>query len=118
MFLAIASTLLSITVTVPETAHVRGQELHVSSIVRVEGANVPDQARIDALTLGYTPSPGYGRVITRDEIASKLRASARPRRRSTSSTLAPATKLSRLGTCSGFRSRSIWRCVVPIQSPR
>ncbi len=74
MFLAIASTLLSITVTVPETAHVRGQELHVSSIVRVEGANVPDQARIDALTLGYTPSPGYGRVITRDEIASKLRA--------------------------------------------
>src|SRR6187402_534230 len=74
MIFAIVNTLLAITVTVPETAHVRGQELHVSSIVRVEGADVTDKARIDALTLGYTPSPGFGRVITRDEIAAKIRA--------------------------------------------
>ncbi|MDZ4772649.1 MAG: flagellar basal body P-ring formation chaperone FlgA [Planctomycetota bacterium] len=74
MIFAIANTLLAITVTVPETAHVRGQELHVSSIVRIEGADVPEKARIDALTLGYTPSPGFGRVITRDEIAQKIRA--------------------------------------------
>lgn len=74
MIFAIATTLAAITVTVPETAQVRGQELHVSAIVRVEGAEASDQARIAALTLGYTPSPGYGRVITRDEIASRIRA--------------------------------------------
>lgn len=74
MIIAIANALLAITVTVPETAHVRGQELHVSSIVRVEGADAADKARIDALTLGYTPSPGFGRVVTRDDIAAKIRA--------------------------------------------
>lgn len=74
MMFLLATALTAITVTVPETAHVRGQELHVSSIVRVEGASVPDQARIDALTIGYTPSPGYGRVITRDELANRIRA--------------------------------------------
>lgn len=46
----------------------------MSAIVRIEGAEASDQARIAALTLGYTPSPGYGRVITRDEIASRIRA--------------------------------------------
>lgn len=74
MIFALASAVAAITVTVPETASVRGQDLHVSSIVRVEGAEASDRARIEALTLGYTPSPGYGRVITRDEIATRLRA--------------------------------------------
>jgi flagella basal body P-ring formation protein FlgA len=74
MIFALANTLLAITVTVPETAHVRGQELHVSSIVRIEGIDVADRAGLDALTLGYTPSPAFGRVITRGEIANKIRA--------------------------------------------
>lgn len=74
MIFALVNTLLAVTVTVPETAHVRGQELKVSSIVRVEGAEVTDKARIDALTLGYTPAPGFGRVVTREEIAAKIRA--------------------------------------------
>jgi flagella basal body P-ring formation protein FlgA len=74
MIFALVNALLAVTVTVPETAQVRGQELHVSAIVRIEGVEPADQARIDALTLGYTPAPGFGRVITRDEIAAKVRA--------------------------------------------
>ncbi|MBL8858730.1 MAG: flagellar basal body P-ring formation protein FlgA [Planctomycetes bacterium] len=74
MIFALATSLLSITLTVPETAHVRGQELRVSSIVRIEGADASEKARIESITLGYTPSPGFGRVITRDEIAAKVRA--------------------------------------------
>lgn len=74
MIFALATTLLSITLTVPESAQTRGQELHLGSVVRIEGANESDAARLSAIVLGYTPSPGYSRVLTRDEITVKVRA--------------------------------------------
>jgi flagella basal body P-ring formation protein FlgA len=69
----LALTLASITLSLPSDAHVRGQELHVGDIARITGADEADAARIAAITLGYTPSPGFARVLTRDEIAAKVR---------------------------------------------
>jgi flagella basal body P-ring formation protein FlgA len=69
----IALTLASITISLPETAQVRGQEMRLGAIVRIEGADAAEAARLSAITLGYTPSPGFARVITRNDIADKVR---------------------------------------------
>lgn len=74
MIFALASTLLSVTLTVPEVAQTRGQELRLGAVVRIEGADSADAARLSAIVLGYTPSPGFARVLTRDDIATKVRA--------------------------------------------
>jgi flagella basal body P-ring formation protein FlgA len=69
-----ALTLASITLSLPETAQVRGQELHLGALARIEGANASETDRLTAITLGYTPSPGFARVITREEVKSKVEA--------------------------------------------
>jgi flagella basal body P-ring formation protein FlgA len=69
-----AITLASITISLPETAHVRGQEMRLGAIARIEGAGAADAARLEAITLGYTPSPGFARVITKSDVANKVRA--------------------------------------------
>src|SRR5688572_30662027 len=69
-----ALTLASITINLPETAHVRGQEMRLGAIVRIEGAGAVDAARLEAIMLGYTPSPGFARVITKSDVADKVRA--------------------------------------------
>jgi len=71
MILALA--LASITLSIPSDAHVRGQEMHLGDVVRIDGADAAETARFAAISLGYTPSPGFARVLTRDEIASKVR---------------------------------------------
>jgi flagella basal body P-ring formation protein FlgA len=72
MILALA--LASITLSIPSDAHVRGQDMHLGDIVRIDGADAAETARFAAITLGYTPSPGFARVLTRDEIVNKVRA--------------------------------------------
>lgn len=73
MILALATTLLAITVTVPKEAKVRGQDVTLGEVARIEGATPEVQARIEAVALGYTPTPGFSRVLTRADIAEKLR---------------------------------------------
>jgi flagellar basal body P-ring formation protein FlgA len=58
----------------PETAQVRGQELRLGAIVRIAGADASESAKLSAITLGYTPSPGFARVITRADVADRVRA--------------------------------------------
>jgi flagella basal body P-ring formation protein FlgA len=72
MLLALA--LASITLDIPSDAHVRGQEMHLGDVVRIDGADPADATRLAAISLGYTPSPGFARVLTRDEIAAKVHA--------------------------------------------
>jgi flagella basal body P-ring formation protein FlgA len=63
----------TITLSLPEAAQVRGQELRLGALARIEGAGAADAARLSAIALGYTPSPGFARVITRADIADKVR---------------------------------------------
>src|SRR4051812_6342667 len=72
MILALA--LASITLSIPSDAHVRGQEMHLGDVVHFDGADPADMTKLAAISLGYTPSPGFARVLTRDEIVSKVHA--------------------------------------------
>lgn len=63
--------LLGITITVPSEAKVRGQDVTLGEVARVENATPEQAARLAACPLGYAPAPGYARVVTRDEIARK-----------------------------------------------
>ncbi len=74
MILALTLALASITLSIPSDAHVRGQDMHLGEVVRIDGADAAETARFAAITLGYTPSPGFARVLTRDEIVNKVRA--------------------------------------------
>jgi flagella basal body P-ring formation protein FlgA len=71
MILALA--LASITLNISSDAHVRGQDMHLGDVVRIDGADAAETVRFAAITLGYTPSPGFARVLTRDEIVNKVR---------------------------------------------
>lgn len=71
MILAIAA-LLAVTVTLPQDAKVRGQDVTLGEIARIEGAATDVAPRLQGLVLGYTPAPGYARVLTRDEVLVKL----------------------------------------------
>jgi flagellar basal body P-ring formation protein FlgA len=74
MILFLASALLSVTITLPETATVRGNDVTLGEIAAIRGAEPADLANIQSLALGYSPAPGYARVFTRDQIATQLRA--------------------------------------------
>jgi flagella basal body P-ring formation protein FlgA len=43
--------------------HVRGTELAVSSVARVDGPDASLVARVAAVDLGYAPAPGYSRLL-------------------------------------------------------
>lgn len=72
MILALA--LATITLNIPTDAHVRGQEMHLGDVVRIDGADPIETTRLASISLGYTPSPGFARVLTREEIANKVHA--------------------------------------------
>ena len=72
MILLLASALLSVTITLPEKAQVRGNDVTLGEIAAIRGAEPADAERIQALALGYSPAPGYARVFTREQVASQL----------------------------------------------
>lgn len=61
----ILSTLLlsSVTVTLPTEAAVLGSEITLGEIAVISGAEPEQLTRLQAFTLGYSPTPGYSRVL-------------------------------------------------------
>jgi flagella basal body P-ring formation protein FlgA len=54
-----------VTVDLPAEAHVESTELTLGQVATVRGDDLEEVARVEGLTLGYAPSPGYSRVIER-----------------------------------------------------
>jgi len=65
ILLSITATLLlgNVTITLPPQAEVRGTELALGSFATVDGDDPAEVARVSALTLGYSPAPGYSRLF-------------------------------------------------------
>lgn len=72
MIFLLASAFMSVTITLPETAHVQGSEVTLGEIATIRGAEPNDDERIRSLALGYAPAPGYARVFTRAQVAQQL----------------------------------------------
>jgi flagella basal body P-ring formation protein FlgA len=64
--------LLDVTVTLPDQARVGGTEMSLGQIAAVEGEDRQEVARVAALPLGYTPAPGYSRLLEAGTIARKI----------------------------------------------
>jgi len=78
MITLLGSLLLSgVTVTLPAEARVRGTELLLGSIAQVSGDDPAQVARVQAVTLGYAPAPGYSRVLHPVRIEQTVRAQVR-----------------------------------------
>jgi flagella basal body P-ring formation protein FlgA len=52
-----------VSLTLPATTEARGTELALGDVCRVAGADPEEVARVAALSLGYTPAPGYTRLL-------------------------------------------------------
>jgi flagella basal body P-ring formation protein FlgA len=59
------STLLlgGVTITLAPQARVRGTEIELGSIAKVEGEDAEEVERVRKLRLGYAPAPGYSRLL-------------------------------------------------------
>jgi len=78
MITLLGSLLLSgVTVTLPAEARVRGTELLLGSIAQVNGDDPAQVARVRAVSLGYTPAPGYSRVLHPVRIEQTVRGQVR-----------------------------------------
>ena len=74
MTISIALALAAgISITLPERADVRGTELRLGDIARVEGADAELVRRVVELELGWVQAPGYSRLLDGAEIAARLR---------------------------------------------
>lgn len=60
------------TVTLPAEVHVRGAELDLAAVARLEGDDPELLERLGAFELGYVPAPGYSRVLSREHLAVEL----------------------------------------------
>lgn len=71
----IAALLLTtgVTVSLPETVEVKGTELTVGVIAQVSGEDAALVARVEAVSLGYAPAPGFSRLLNQQHVASDLR---------------------------------------------
>lgn len=56
-------TLLGITVTLPMESHVRGTEVLLGEVAVVTGEDAALVEQVNAISLGYAPSPGYSRLF-------------------------------------------------------
>jgi flagella basal body P-ring formation protein FlgA len=78
MLLALALTLFGgVSVALVPEAHVRGTELLLRDVARIESGDAALAERLGALSLGYAPAPGYSRVLNPNQLAQVL-ARSRP----------------------------------------
>ena len=61
-----------VTIELRESVEARGVELVIADVAEVMGANAEHVRRIRELSLGFTPAPGYTRVISRGDVARAL----------------------------------------------
>lgn len=61
-----------LTVTLPSEVRVAGTELSLGDVATVTGDDATAAERLRALGLGYTPAPGYTRLLRRDRIAAQI----------------------------------------------
>jgi len=64
--IAILLLIGGVTVTLTETAKVKGVEITVGEIATVSSDNPKEAARVAAASLGYAPAPGYHRILRAD----------------------------------------------------
>jgi flagella basal body P-ring formation protein FlgA len=71
----IAAILLTtgVTVSLPTTVEVKGTELTVGAIAQVSGEDAALVARVEATSLGYSPAPGFSRLLDQRRVAADLR---------------------------------------------
>ena len=62
-----------VTVSLPMEAEVRGTEVELGEIASLEGAEPELLERLRALELGYSPAPGYSRLLARERITELAR---------------------------------------------
>lgn len=62
----------SATITLPAEARARGTELGVSEIAKVDCVDAATKARIERHTLGWSPAPGYSRLLQRLQVEREL----------------------------------------------
>ena len=72
MFAALLIT-TGITVSLPATVEVKGTELTIGAIAQVSGENADLVARVEAMSLGYAPAPGFSRLLDQQRVAQDLR---------------------------------------------
>ncbi len=70
-----ALVLSGVTVTLPMETEVRGTEITLGEIARIDGEPA-DVARVSAIPIGYAPSPGYSRLLRDDRLAETVRRAA------------------------------------------
>src|SRR5262245_21786657 len=61
-----------VTVTLPMESKVRGTEIRIGEIARVDGADPSEVRAVQAIELGYAPSPGYSRLFSADKLRETL----------------------------------------------
>lgn len=65
--------LSSIAITLPAESTVSGVEISLGDIAAITGDNEADVARLERISLGYAPAPGYTRVFHQWKIAALVR---------------------------------------------
>ncbi len=64
--------LSGVTITLQPEARVRGAEIQVAAVATVEGDDASEVALVRNLSLGYSPAPGYSRLIDAEKVADDL----------------------------------------------
>jgi len=62
-----------VTVSLPATIEVKGTELTVGAIAQVSGEDAALVARVEAASLGYSPAPGFSRLLDQQRVVADLR---------------------------------------------
>lgn len=63
----------SVTITLPDAAKVTGTEMTVGAIATVTGDDPAEVKRVEALSLGYAPAPGFSRLMQAERISADLK---------------------------------------------
>lgn len=61
-----------VTVVLPAESTVRGTEVSLGEVARVSGPDAAQVDRVRAFDLGYSPTPGYTRVVRRERLLALL----------------------------------------------
>jgi len=67
-----AAASAGVTITLPAEAKVRGTEVELGELCLVAGLDGELVERVRALELGYSPAPGFSRILTAERIRSEL----------------------------------------------
>jgi len=65
---------VGVTITLPSEARVHGTEMNLGAVAQVACDDPALAARVQALTLGYVPAPGFSRVLDAAQLARQVRA--------------------------------------------